>query len=68
MKEATRRTEQKTRREASAELRVVAINCNPAPDARDRLRRLFTILAKLTQDEEASPEDPSPQHGPDGED
>ena len=68
MKEATRRTEQKTRSEASEELRVVAINCNPAPDSQDRLRRLFTILAKLTQDEEASPEDPSPQHGPDGED
>ncbi|MDE3268088.1 MAG: hypothetical protein OYI31_06540 [Chloroflexota bacterium] len=62
MKEATRRTEQKTRSEASAELRVVAINCNPAPDAQDRLRRLFTILAKLTRDEEASPADPSPQY------
>ena len=68
MKEASSRTEQKTRSEASAELRVAAINCNPAPDAQDRLRRLFTILAKLTRDEEASRVDPSPQHGPEEED
>ena len=25
-------------------MRVVAIKCNPGPDADDRLRRLFTIL------------------------
>ena len=29
---------------APGELRVVAIHCNPAPDAQDRLHRLFTLL------------------------
>ena len=67
MREVTPTTEQKMHGEASAELRVVAINCNPAPDAQDRLRRLFTILAKLTWDEGASPACRSPQHGPEKE-
>ena len=62
MKEATRRTKQKTHNGASDELRVVAINCKPAPDAQDRLRRLFTILARLA--EEPSPADPSPDDDP----
>ena len=26
----------------------MAINCNPAPDAEDRLRRLFTLLLEHT--------------------
>ena len=29
---------------ASLELRVVAIRCRPAPDAEERLGRLFTLL------------------------
>ena len=33
------------------ELRVVAITCNPAPDAKDRLRRLFTPLLEHTAGE-----------------
>ena len=33
------------------ELRVVGVNVNPAPDAQDRLRRLFTILARLAEDD-----------------
>ena len=28
------------------ELRVVRVDCNPGPDAEDRLRRLFTLLVK----------------------
>ncbi len=32
------------------ELRVVEINVNPAPDAQERLRRLFTILSRLAVD------------------
>ena len=32
------------------ELRVVGIDVNPAPDAEERLRRLFTILARLVED------------------
>ena len=38
------RTEPKTSGRDAGELRVVAIHCNPAPDAQDRLRRLFTLL------------------------
>ena len=44
MKEAKSRAQSKIGDRAPGELRVVAINCNPAPDAQDRLRRLFTIL------------------------
>lgn len=32
------------------ELRFVGVNVNPAPDAQDRLRRLFTILAGVIND------------------
>ena len=28
----------------SGELRIAGIDCNPGPDAQDRLRRLFTLL------------------------
>ena len=44
MKEAKSRAQSKIGDRAPGELRVVAINCNPAPDSQDRLRRLFTIL------------------------
>ena len=46
------------------ELRVVGIHVKPAPDAEDRLRRIFTILARVVEDE--LPEtgtDPSPDDG-----
>ena len=32
---------------AGPEPRVVRIDCNPGPDAEDRLRRLFTLLVRL---------------------
>ena len=32
------------------DMRVVGIEFNPAPDAQDRLRRLFTILAQVMDD------------------
>ena len=38
-------------REDAPELRVVAINCNPGPDAQDRLRRLFTILLRYAAED-----------------
>lgn len=38
----------------SPELRVVGVNVNPAPDAQDRLRRLFIILAGEIYDEDPS--------------
>ena len=30
---------------------MVGVNVNPAPDAHDRLRRLFTILARVMEDD-----------------
>ena len=50
------------------ELRVVSITCNPAPDAQDRLRRLFTILARLAEHDEPSTANPSPDDDPAKED
>ena len=48
------------------ELRVVAIHSNPAPDAQDRLRRLFTLLLDHTAgDREDVPSD-DPSHDDDG--
>ena len=45
-------------------MRVVGIDFNPAPDAEERLRRLFTMLLKLADDELPSPDkDPSPDGG-----
>ena len=64
MKEATRTTKQKRQDGASDDLRVVAINVNPAPDAQDRLRRLFTILARLAEDDKPTPVNPSPDDDP----
>ena len=55
MKEATSRAQSNINGRASGELRVVAITCNPAPDAQDRLRRLFTLLLELTAREEQTP-------------
>ena len=37
------------------ELRVVGVDVNPAPDAEERLRRLFTILARLVEDNLPTP-------------
>ncbi len=51
MKESKSRAQSKIGDRAPGELRVVAINCNPAPDAEDRLRRLFTLLLELTADD-----------------
>ncbi len=48
LKEAKSRAQSKIGDRAPGELRVVAINCNPAPDAEDRLRRLFTLLLEHT--------------------
>ena len=60
MKEAKSQAQSKIGDRAPGELRVVAINCNPAPDAQDRLRRLFTILLERAAEERlAAPEDAS---------
>lgn len=51
LKEAKSRSQANTNGRTPGELRVVAINCNPAPDAQDRLRRLFTLLLEHTAGE-----------------
>ena len=50
MKEAKSQAQSKVNGRAAGELRVVAINSKPAPDAEDRLRRLFTLLLELTSE------------------
>jgi len=51
-------TRRKTPGRDADELRVVAININPAPDAQDRLRRIFTILFEhAARERQAAPED-----------
>ena len=51
----------KTRPKNSPELKVVGIHFNPAPDAQDRLRRIFTILLEHAAGErQAAPEDATP--------
>ena len=58
MKRADSRKQSKSPGKASPELRVVAINCNPAPDAQDRLRRLFTLLLEhAAKERQAAPDD-----------
>ncbi len=43
------------------EIRVVGIDVKPAPDAQARLRRLFSILVKLAEDDLPAPgTDPRP--------
>ena len=45
-------------------MRIVGIDFNPGPDAQERLRRLFTMLVKLTDDEAPLPgTEPSQKRG-----
>lgn len=61
MKEAKSRAQSKTGDRSPSELRIVAINYNPAPDAQDRLRRLFTLLLEHTaRDRQIATEEDSP--------
>ena len=65
MKEAKTRTKPEKRDGAPGELRVVAINCNPAPDAEDRLRRLFTLLLEhVAGERRTAPEDETSADAP----
>ena len=52
MKETKRQRKPTKSGRAGPELRVVRIDCNPGPDAQDRLRRLFTLLVKLAARED----------------
>ena len=64
MEDATGKNQPKRRRRTARdepELRVVGIDVKPAPDAQEQLRRLFTILVELAQDDSPRPEtDPQP--------
>ena len=50
----------------SGELRIAGIDCNPGPDAQDRLRRLFSLLIECAADDRHAapgqdpPSDPAP--------
>ena len=44
--EDTKRQDKPKRTNGSPELRIVGIDCDPGPDAQDRLRRLFTLLVE----------------------
>ena len=53
--DSTSRAQSEIGDRSSGELRVVAIICNPASDAEDRLRRLFTVLLGHTAGERQTP-------------
>ena len=55
MRDKERQDRRKSPGGNTPELRVVGIDLNPAPDAEDRLRRLFTILAGHFAGEGANP-------------
>ena len=69
MKDNKRRDKPKSSGRAGPELRVVGIDCNPGPDAEDRLRRLFVLLLKLAARDDQRPHqsDSSPDSGSEAE-
>ena len=68
--EDAKRQKRRGRPEGDApDMKVVGIDFNPGPDAQERLRRLFTILVKLADDELPIPgTDSSPDGGGEEED
>ena len=48
--------------EDAPDMTVVGIDFNPGPDAKERVRRLFTILFKLAEDDLPVPMIHSLQH------
>ena len=64
MRDAKRQNRRRRPARDAPEIRVVGIDVKPAPDAEERLRRLFTILLKLAEDDSPpSGADPSPDDG-----
>ena len=61
--------ENKDRPKSSGELRIAGIDCNPGPDAQDRLRRLFSLLIECAASDRlpASGADSSPDDGSEAE-
>ena len=53
MKEAGEQGKRPNRARSEPELRVAGIDFRPAPDAQNRLRRLFTILAAHFADKDS---------------
>ena len=67
MKDTTGKNQPKRRLRPAREdpeMRIVGIDVKPAPDAEERLRRLFTILLKLAEDDlQLTGTDSSPDDG-----
>ena len=51
LRDTKHRTKRRGRESDAPDMRVVGIDFNPGPDAEERLRRLFTILVRLADDE-----------------
>ena len=70
MKEPKRQSRKRRPDRDAPELRVVGIDVNPAPDARDRRRRIFTILIEYAaRERQAAPDggDAPPDDGAEAE-
>ena len=64
MKDAENKRTPKGPARDNPEIRAVGIDVKPAPDAQARLRRLFSILVKLAEDDLPTPHaEPSPENG-----
>ena len=67
VKDTTGQNQPKRRRKPAREdpeMRIVGVDVKPAPDADERLRRLFTILVDLARDDLPLPvTDPQPDDG-----
>ena len=46
MQDARKRTRRRASCRKGPELKLAGIDCRPAPDAQDRLRRIYTILLR----------------------
>ena len=55
LRDTKHRTKRRDRKSDAPDMRVVGIDFNPGPDAEERLRRLFTILVRLADDEIPAP-------------
>ena len=61
MKEKSRQNERRMPEEDTSEFGVVRVFSKPAPDAEDRLRRLFTLLLEhAARERQAAPATDSP--------
>ena len=72
MKDTTGKNEQNRRRKPRSdafEIRVIRVSSRPAPDARDRLRRIITLMIKhAARDRQAAHGEDTPPSDPQAED